>query len=286
MDGEIIRIILLIIIASIYAYFDVFNKREIPNIFAYMSIVVALAVVVLLGGDPYYILLLAAAIAFFGYISYEKGFVGGGDIFEFVAITLLIPLQPLPYFMATVPQLGLPFIFSVFIASGYASVIIILIYYLGFAKRTAIEKNFKIERRKLMSSLMMLITYALLAVLIYFILRISIFGVILLMGIAILSSLLMIFEKLINYRMIIELEPSSITPEDMIAINLMPQSELAYFQKRSKHFGRLATKEMLKEIKDIKKKIPVYRNAAPLAAFILIGIILSLLFGNIILLII
>ncbi len=286
MDGEIIRIILLIAIASIYAYFDVFNKREIPNIFAYMSIVVALVVVILLGGDPYYILLLAAAIAFFGYISYEKGFVGGGDIFEFVAITLLIPLQPIPYFMATIPQLGLPFIFSVFIASGYASVIIILIYYLGFAKKTSIEKNFKLEKHKVLSSLMMLITYSFLAVLIYLILNIGLFGIILLMGIAVLSSLLMIFEKLINYRMVVELDPISLTPEDMIAINLMSQSEIAFFQKRSKHFGRLVTKEMLKEIKSIKKKIPVYRNAAPLAAFIWIGIILSLLFGNIILLII
>ncbi len=285
MLDEIIRIILLIAITSIYAYFDVFNKREIPNIFAYASIAIALIAAVVLGGDPYYILLLAAGIAVFGYLIYEKGFLGGGDVFEFVVITLLLPLQPIPFFI-NVQQLGLPFILSVFIASGYASIIIILIYYIVFAKKTEIERNFRIERIRILKAVSLIIAYLLLIGLIYYILKISILGIILLIIIAVLSALIMIFEKLINYRMVKELEPTSIKIEDMIAINLMPQSELDYFKKHSKHFGRLATREMLNEIKEIKKKLPVYRNAAPLSAFILIGVILSLFFGNIILLII
>ncbi|MGC8479509.1 MAG: prepilin peptidase [Candidatus Micrarchaeia archaeon] len=286
MYGEIIRIIILILIAGMYAYFDLFNKREIPNIFAYLSIVISLVAVVLLGGDPYYILFLAALIAFLGYISYEKGFVGGGDIFEFVAITLLIPIQTTPYLIKNIPQLGLPFIFSVFIASGYSSVVIILIYYLIFAKRTKIEKKFKIEKQNIKKSLLMIITYIILAVMLLVILKVSIIGVILLLLIAILSSILIIYEKLINYRMVTELNPNELVPEDMIAINLMTKSEIAYFKKKSKFFGRLATKKLISDIKDVRRKIPVYRNAAPLAAFILIGIILSLLLGNIILLII
>ncbi len=286
MSYEIIRVILIILLASMYAYFDVFNKREIPNIFAYMSIVVALIAVILLGGDPYYILLLAAGIAFVGYVSYEKGFVGGGDIFEFVMITLLIPLQPIPYLIKTVPQLGLPFIFSVFIASGYVSVIIILIYYLGFAKKTRIEKRFKIEKKILRKAVLLLVTYCLLALLIFFVLQVSLLGIILLMTIAVLSSILIVYEKLINYRMITELAPKEILPEDMIALNLMSKSEINYFEKKSKNFGRLANKKLLKDLKNVNKKIPVYRNAAPLAGFIWFGIILSLLFGNLILLII
>ncbi|MEM0200878.1 MAG: hypothetical protein QXD23_00540 [Candidatus Micrarchaeaceae archaeon] len=286
MYSEIIRVILLILLASMYAYFDVFNKREIPNIFAYMSIVVALIAVILLGGDPYYILLLAAGIAFIGYISYEKGFVGGGDIFEFVMITLLIPLQPLPYLINSIPQLGLPFIFSVFIASGYVSIIIILVYYLIFAKKTRLEKKFKIEKKILIKSLFMLFIYFILAILIFFVLNVNILGVLLLVLIAILSSLLMIFEKLINYRMITESLPKDILPEDMIALNLMSKSEIKFFEKKSKYFGRLANKKLLVDIKDVKKRIPVYKNAAPLAAFIWFGIIISLLFGNLILLII
>ncbi len=286
MYSEIIRVILIMLLASMYAYFDVFNKREIPNIFAYLSIVVALVAVILLGGDPYYILLLAAAIAFAGYVSYEKGFVGGGDIFEFVMITLLIPLQPIPYLIKTVPQLGLPFIFSVFIASGYVSVIIILVYYLVFAKRTKIEKRFKIEKKILRKAILMLFTYCLLAILIYFVLNVSILGITLLLMIAVLSSILIVFEKLINYRMITELSPQEILPEDMLALNLMSSSEIKYFEKKSKNFGRLANKKLLHDLNDVKRKIPVYRNAAPLAAFIWFGIILSLLFGNLILLII
>ena len=42
----------------------------------------------------------------------------------------------------------------------------------------------------------------------------------------------------------------------------------------------------MKELKGAKEKLPVYRNAAPLALFILIGVAISLIFGNLILLMI
>ena len=65
----------------------------------------------------------------------------------------------------------------------------------------------------------------------------------------------------------------------------MDKKDIAYFSKRTK-FGRLASKRLISEIKGIKKRIPVYRDSVPFSFFIFFGVIISLLFGNLILTII
>ena len=284
MDTYLIRVAILIAIAVIYAAFDLFNKREVPNIFAYCALAVALVALLLSGGSLYLPLAIAAVIALAGYLTYRTGFLGAGDVFEFVTIALLIPLQPIPLF-SQAPQLGLPFILSVFIASGYFAVVAMLIYYLVFSEKTTFERRFKIENSKVYLALMLLFTYAILAYALNLFLGFSIFRTALLVLLAVPLAILPIFEKLINYRMIEMIYPSKLVPDDMIALNLMSSSEIRYFERASKKFNRLATTQLIGEIRLVKKKLPVYRKGTPLAALVLLGIVFSLLFGNLLLLI-
>ena len=69
---------------------------------------------------------------------------------------------------------------------------------------------------------------------------------------------------------------------DIIAFNMMSASEKKYFSKY-RGFERLATAELIGRLRNARRKLPVYKNAAPLAVFILIGVVASLLFGNIVL---
>jgi hypothetical protein len=103
--------------------------------------------------------------------------------------------------------------------------------------------------------------------------------------IAIFSSLIFLFEKSINESMIEWVYPSKLDEDDIIATNLMSRKELQVFRSSFKDFGRLASSEEIKAIKHIKKKIPVYKKAIPFSLFIFFGTILSLAIGNPVLLI-
>ena len=281
----IVRIISLLGIALAYALFDLFNKREVPNLFAYGSVAVAFALCMAYWNiDAVIGIGIALLITGAGYLVYKKGFLGAGDVLELVAIALLLPLQPAPI-LSHAPQLGMPFVLSVFLSSGYFAIILLVLYYMIFARRSSLEKGFKTEKPRLIFGVVLIIAYILLVAMMYVLTGISIIGMAILLLLAIFSSIMFVFEKLMNYRMISMLYPRELTPDDMIAINLMGAGDLRYFRHKSKSFGRLATAKLIKDLRSERKKLPVYRNAAPLAAFFFMGVVFSLLFGNLIFLI-
>ena len=158
-------------------------------------------------------------------------------------------------------------------------------YYLLFAKPSGLEKNFKIERRKLLTASGLVGLYLVLIVAIGLLGTITLAGVGLLILLAVPSGIMMIYEKQINDRMVSMVDLKTMTEGDMIAVNLMSEADIKYFSEKSGAFGRLVTKELLKDLHGEQRKLPVYRNAAPLAAFIFVGVVISLFFGNILFLI-
>ena len=270
----------LIVITAIYALFDVFNKRNIPNIFVYLTVVVAFAITLTYGyGTILYSIAIAVIVAIPGYLLYKKGFLGGGDFLEFVAISLILPIQPNPILYSEV-QIPIPFIISVLLAAGYTVSIYIPIYYLSRSARKP-----KIDRKRVFSGIVLLSSYAVLIALMYEISYIRLTGIIVLGIIGIASFFIIIYESSIYAGMVEMVPPSSLEQGDMIAINLMNKEDIAYFTKISKRFDRLVTKKMLSDIRDVKKKLPVYRNSVPFALFIFFGVVISLLLGNLMLLI-
>lgn len=271
---------ILIAITAIYALFDVFNKRNIPNIFVYLTVALAFAITLTYGYSTIlYSIAIAVIIAIPGYLLYKKGFLGGGDFLEFVAISLILPIQPNPMFYSEV-QIPIPFIISVLLAAGYTVSIYIPIYYLS---RQA--KKPKIDRKRISSGIILLFSYAVLIAIMYAISYIALTGIMVLGIIGIASFFIIIYEGSIYSGMVEMALPASLEQGDMIATNLMDKKDIEYFTKISKRFDRLVTKKMLSDIRDVKKKLPVYRNSVPFALFIFFGVIISLLFGNLMLLI-
>ena len=271
---------ILIAITAIYALFDVFNKRNIPNIFVYLTVVVAFAITLTYGYSTImYSIVIALIVAIPGYLLYKKGFLGGGDFLEFVAISLILPIQPSPILYSEV-QIPIPFIISVLLAAGYTVSIYIPIYYLSkSAKKPKIDKN------RIFSGSVLLVAYAILITIMYAISYIGLIGIIILGIIGIASFFIIIYESSIYSGMVEMVLPSSLEQGDMIATNLMDKKDIAYFTKISKRFDRLVTKNLLSDIKEVKKKLPVYRNSVPFALFIFFGVVMSLIFGNLMLLI-
>ncbi len=276
------RVAVLLAIAALYAAFDVFNKRNVPNAFVYITVIIG-AIITL--SYPLHIaeisLLIALAIAGIGYVVYKTGFLGAGDVFEFIAISMVMPIQPAPLFAST-QQFGLPFILSVFIVTGYVSALLVVLYYLVFTKRSPLEKGIGIKRGKIIASLALIVAYSMLLLLIKTVAGATLVSVGIVLLILVPSVVIMLYEKKINARMARMVYPRELEEGDMIAAGLMAKEDISYFRKKYRRFGRLVTGEMIEKLSKERRKLPVYRNAAPLALFVLVGIIIALFFGNII----
>jgi hypothetical protein len=275
----------LLIITLLYAAFDLFNKRNVPDIFAYASVITGVVITFAYNTEFLGLSLgLALFVGMLSYLIYRAGLWGAGDGFELVAISLIFPLQPIPI-IQLVPQLGLPFILSVFIATGFVSVLIVPLYYMGFVKRPNIKLRGP-SLKRVMLGIVLMGLYLLLFIFISYSYTFSLMNLILLLFIAVPSAITMIFEEEITSKMVKRMVPKQLEEGDIIAFNMMSKGELKYFSSRYPGFERLATKRMLRMLNKEKKELPVYKNAAPLAVFICIGVVISMFVGNVILLIV
>jgi hypothetical protein len=279
-----IEISILILVTFVYAMFDVFNRRNVPNVFVYATIGlgVALALFANSGLDLVIAFVVAAIIGSLGYLLYRHGLLGGGDVLEFVFIALVLPVQ-LPPIYSNAYQWNIPFVLSVMIAAGYTSLLFIPIYYLGIKrpKRDA----WKPEGKNIKSGIVLFAAYLVFIIAIKSTYGISLLGTALILLLAISSVIIMIYERRIYLGMVEFIYPNRLEDGDMIAVNLMDKKDITYFGRRAK-FGRLASKKLISQIKGIKKKLPVYRDSVPFSLFIFLGVVISLLFGNLILTII
>ncbi|MGI0141201.1 MAG: prepilin peptidase [Candidatus Micrarchaeales archaeon] len=286
-DLNTLRVAALVVIAVIYACYDLFNKRDIPNIVAYASVAVGIVFTLTLGTQTMiFSILVALIVAAVSYVFYKIGQLGLGDGFEFVAISLIIPMQPVPLLLGAA-QFGLPFMLSVFIATGFAAIIMVPLYCISRMKSKqrwdALSKAS--DNTKIKAAIMALAYGSLLLFMIYSF-GFSIGALVVIAAIGIPSVMAIFYEKSIMMQMIKNVYPKELDVDDIIAVGLMSKVDIAYFKGRSKSFGKLATFEFVAKAKNLRRKLPVYKNAIPLAFPTLIGVVLALLFGNLLLLIV
>ncbi len=279
---DYLRIILVFAVSLMYAIFDVFNKRNIPNMIAYIGIAFSLVFCILANG-PYiaFAMLIALLVGAISYLLYKGGQLGAGDGFEFITLVLLMPVQSLPL-LTTTSQLGLPFIFSIFVATGFATAFAIPTYYLTKLKLDGDKLSLShVDANTWKKATIMLVAYAALVItLAYSPLGIRLLPYAFIMLIGILSALIIIYEKKVNTLMVSWVYPKELDDGDILALNLVSKKDKAYFIKRVKNFSKLATPPMINNMKSIRKKLPVYKKAVPFALLTFIGVALSLLFGN------
>ncbi len=281
MSFEIFRVVIAVIIAVIYVYFDIFNNRDVPNAFVYAALAIAALLTFTYPARLVELsLLLAFAIGALGYIIYRAGFWGAGDFFELVTISLIIPMQPRPL-LVSINQFNMPFVVSIFIAAGFAALWFVPLYYL-FMNKKKVEKT-KTQPIYKVLSIMLLVFYLVLLLFIYMFFGIDWQKTLIVLLIAIPSAFTLAYEEEVTEKMTKRVKPRDLQPEDIIAVNLMSKSDIEYFKSKYKSFGRLVTPEMLRHLKNVEKEVPVYSNAIPFALFIFIGLCISLLFGNILL---
>ncbi|MEM0159679.1 MAG: prepilin peptidase [Candidatus Micrarchaeaceae archaeon] len=277
---DMVRIAILIVITLIYALFDVYNKRNVPDAFVYSGLAIGVVATLTYGlSIAFTSILIALGIGGIGYVLYKNGQLGLGDSLEFATISLLLPIQPMPL-LTSISQLGFPFIFSVFLATGIVTLVAVPLYYM---LRSPSKKGMtSIGSAEILRTLLLFLAYLILAVYITYIFGIRIAALAIIIILAAASITISLFEKRINMGMIEFIYPRELEAGDMIAINFMSRKEIAFFKSKTSLFGRLASEDLIKKIKNVKVKLPVYKHAVPLALFTFIGTIISLLLGNVI----
>ncbi|MDE1870044.1 MAG: prepilin peptidase [Candidatus Micrarchaeota archaeon] len=282
-----LRLPAVLIIAIIYAGYDLFNKRDIPDTVAYASVLVGILFTAALDWNTMlYSLLIAIVVGALSYALYRVGQLGLGDGFEFVALSLIIPVQPIPIWLGAA-QFGLPFILSIFIATGIAAILLVPIYYISRMKSADFKKVRKgITQNMMAKSAIMVLAYGSLFLFMTYSFGFSYLALAIIALIAIPSVVMIIFERQIMLQMIQRVYPNKVEAGDIIAVDLMRKEDVAFFKAKYPKFGKLATEEFVHKVIGVGRKLPVYKNAIPLALPTLIGVVASLLLGNLLLLII
>ena len=264
--GEIVRIILAFAGVIIAAYYDIFNRKNIPDNFLYGFLAVSvLANLIFFNLD---LLIFTVAIAAFfsaiGYIFYRVGQMGGADVIILACIMLLMPLTP--SFSGLV--FNMPFILPTMIFAG-----------LLFGIYTTANFGIKIAReggQPNLLYLLMIIPYLLFA---YFYITSPFFSVAFFVIITVLlvaTTFFMMYKEDINLMLAEQLPMDQLEPEDVVAFELMDKETVK----------KLDIKRVLneKEIERLKKEgvetIWIYTQLPPFVPFLLAGMVLALIFSS------
>ena len=246
MDLLLFRIVSAALIAAAYMLFDIFNKRNVPGVFAYATLVYG-AFLTLLYLNAVTILT-SAAIAFIvlglGYIVYRAGQIGAADVIEFAALSLMIPIQPIPLLMSNLPQLGMPFIVSIMVGTGIAALVMVPIYYIPKAMRA--NKSFGVSSGNVLKTAAITMAYLLFIIILNKTTGMTLLGLVILIVLLIGSAMITLFEAQITRVMVRYIQADEFDEGDLIALNLMARQDIEATKKRIKFFDRLVTKELIK----------------------------------------
>lgn len=290
MQLYVIRVASLIVVALVYMLFDLFNKRNVPATFAYGTLIYGFILTILYFNVATILESVAISLIVLGigYIFYKIGQLGAADVVEFAALSLIMPILAFPLLATSALQLQLPFIISLAINTGIVAIIIVPIYYIPKAA-SKLKKPIAsyVEGKNIFIAVFMALIYIAFIAFTILVLNINYIGIIVLSLMTVSSFFVMLFSVPITYSMVEYVTPDKFDEGDIIAVSLMSSKEIADIKKKVKSFDRLLTSRLIGEIKKngIKKKLPVYKKAMPFALPIFIAVILTLLVGNLILLI-
>jgi len=264
MPGEFLRLILAFLGTGVAAYFDVFNKRNVPDRILYIFLAVAFLTNLIFYQEDLFLFSIAVAIfiSAIGYVFYRVGQIGGADIFVMASIMLLLPIQP----SFVNASFNLPFFFPVWLFSGIALALYVLFKFGIKLAQTETNPDWKYA--------LMLIPYLLFAYVFFnsFLFSMPYF---LFISIALIATIFfMIFKNDLNKMLAEEMPVGQLEPEDVLALEMMDEKVV-----KENKVARLMTKAKIERLKKLKiGEVYVFTKLPPFIPFILVGMVLAMFF--------
>ncbi len=272
MPGELIRIFFAVVGTLAVTYFDIFKNRNVPNnlLYSFLLISVIISLVFFSPEIFIYSLLQSAIIGIIGFGLYKLGQLGGADVFVLCSIVFLLPILP---FGADV-LFNFPLLLPILLYGGAAFAIYSVFY---FGKLIFHQKNLKPNYLYLL----LLLPYMFFA---FIFLNAPFFSIIyfFIASLLLLSSIFfLIFRDAIYSGISEKVLVSTLAPDG----DVLAKEKMSSLMKKLK-IGPVIEQKELTILKKAKiKEVWIYTQLPPFLPFVLIGLIVSLFFGNLIFLI-
>jgi len=278
---EQIRVLIAILGVAVGSYFDLFNNKNVPELFLYTFLAVAFVANLAAFDSTLSIYAMGTAVVVFGifYVLYKLGQLGGADVYLLSSIALLIPVQPQfsPFLTpAFLPEL--PFMLNVILASGLSLMFYMLLRSVPIAFEKIKEPQ-KIEKKSLLGSVAIVIVFGAFSFIALQSGLVPRSYYVFMSLMVILAVYFTLFKEALNNSMIAWVDYKHVEPEDIIAVDKMDKSIVEKYKLK-----RLVDASMYGRMKKIHgKKIALYKHLPPFIPHLLIGLVFSVLFGNVIL---
>lgn len=268
--GETIRLILAFAGVLVVAYYDLFNRKNVPNriLYGFLGLAAVTNIAAYLFQPDFDILIFTFGTALFisaiGYVFYRMGQIGGADVITMAAMVLLVPF--VPSFAGL--SFNLPFIIPTMI---YAGLLFTIYATIKFATKITVQGG--------SPNLLYLILIIPFIFFIYVYVNSPVFSPIYLGIVSVLllaTIFFMVYKQDISLMLAEELPLDRIEAEDVVAIELIDPKVV-----REYSIKRLVTTEELARLKERGlETLWVYTNLPPFVPFLLSGMLLAIFFSK------
>lgn len=249
-----------IVFLALASYYDIFNRRTIPDWISYAFVVVALTFMLATEGIVLVKIGVAIAIFSLGYLLYRIGYIGGADVFFLAGLVLLLPLTGTAGISAALPTIVTVLFISTILMAVYLE-------YNFFAQRNKFEP----KMQEIVTSIIWIIGYSIVSYVLYSLGLVSFAALALLVGIV--SAVFALIKKDLAKSLVTFVAPTKIIEEDILAVEEMDPKIVEKLG-----LERLLTRAQIEKIKKAGlKSVPIYGKLPPYMPFMLIGTIVGFL---------
>lgn len=286
MEFELLRIAIAVGGAAIGAWFDVFNRKNVPDLFLYAFLGVSLAINILdpsafLANLPAAALIIAALYAF-----YRLGQLGGADVFILAAIYAVLPVLSAPLLagekVAGIPfsevfSFQLPSILSILAIAAFLFFLVVCAKYIPFVASMLARGKIKLKSMQIAQCAIIAMAY--IFVLYTFITSpLAMFAssnyFIFLFIVMFFVCFFILFKDEITASMVRWKPAKVVEKEDALAVEYIDPKIVQRYS-----IGRLVTADQLRRMRKLRIKWPVL-DLPMFIPFILAALIIYVLFGD------
>ncbi|MCX8202608.1 MAG: hypothetical protein N3G74_02290 [Candidatus Micrarchaeota archaeon] len=262
---EILRILIAVCGTGIAAYYDIFNRKNVPEAFLYLFLAISLVVNIFEYNLFLQFLPIALPLLMVLYLLYKSGQLGGADVFVIAAIYAAVPVFPMA------EERIMPSILMILAIATMLASIWIMLKYLPKMARKFMERKVKVNVLQWLQVVALAISFAILSYLfvLFPFFPFWIFLVAILLFVE--SVFFIIFKEHLVEEMI--LMKSKIEPEDVLAVEKIDENTV-----RKYGIKRLTDEKQAKTLNKLRRKWPVL-DMPMFLPFIFIGLIVYLIIG-------
>jgi len=275
--GIDIRILVAVAFTGAAAYYDMFNRKWVPDRLLWAFLACALLLNVAFFDSEIFMqgCAVAAIIAAISYALYKMGQLGGADVIVMASIALAIPSLPKPL-LAPAQGVPYPFFLSMLAPTGIAFILHMLCRFIPYISRQVASGKVKFILQNVAGPVIVLLSlaiFAFIAASFPFPLPPLYFAVVGFLGIALVFFSLFMPE--IKASMVEMVPVAKLQCEDVLALEQMP----SLAKKLS--LAPVISEKAIAALKKAKiKSVPVYTGMPFFLPYLFIGLVFTLLFGD------